>query len=132
MYAGTIYSSLERDDYLPLPGLTPVNGEYQLKIANELLERQYINMAELIIVNTPHYSQALIDKNGQIHTVLKPELPSTALSDNKVDYTKAILKKDNTSYLFNEEHENPEKLSNITFTFNNAHNAKTGKHTSQI
>ena len=79
MYGGAIYSSLERDDYMPLPNLKDFNEEYQLKISNELQERQYTNLAELVVIQHPENSSVIIDKNGTIQTIISPFSPSKAI-----------------------------------------------------
>lgn len=50
LYPGAILPSLERDDYIALPGFNPKNEEYELKITNELLEIQYTDLTQLIVV----------------------------------------------------------------------------------
>jgi len=127
LYGGAIYSSLERDDYMPLPDFNSINGDYQLKISNELLERSYTNLAELLVIDHPNNSNVLIDKNGNIQTILKPESCSKAISDKNIDYTKSILLKDSSSFLFNDDNNKNKELSDLTLTFKKPLNSKNGK-----
>jgi len=127
MYGGAIYSSLERNDYMPLPGFKPSEGKYQLKISNKLLERQYTNLAELIVVEHPLESKIILDKNGRIQTLLNPEAPVIAISEKNIDYSKSIESMDSSAYLFNDENTADKELSNLTLTFNRPANSKNGK-----
>ncbi|CAN5369165.1 hypothetical protein BH23BAC1_BH23BAC1_31540 [soil metagenome] len=127
MYAGAIYSSLERDDFLPLPDFKPVNGEYLLKISNELLERQYTNLAKMMIIDHPKNSQVLIDKAGDIQTIVNPEPPIKANSAKNMNYLNQVLRTDNSSYLFNEENAVEMNLSSLALSFKYPGDAKTGK-----
>ncbi len=127
MYGGAIYSSLERNDFMPLPGFTPSQGEYQLMISNKLLERQYTNLAELIVVEHPGGSKVLLDKNGHIETLFNPETPLKALSDKNIDHTKSIESIDSSSYLFDEECTTNKELSNLNLTFNKPLQSSSGK-----
>lgn len=127
IYGGAIYAILERDDYMPLPGFKPVNGEYKLKISNELLERQYTNLAELKVIEHPIQSTVLIDKYGVLHTMNNPVSPQTALSDMKVDCRGSLMKRDNHSYLFNDNAKVNNELSSLTLTFPKETGANAGK-----
>ena len=49
-FGGAIMENMVRDDYMPLPLLKPVDGSYQVRITNELKERQYTDLAELLVV----------------------------------------------------------------------------------
>ena len=127
LYGGAIYSSLERDDYMPIPDFNFINGDYQLKISNELLERAYTNLAELIVIEHQDNSNVIIDKTGNIQTIQKPESCSKAISDENIDYTKSILLKDSISFLFNDDNNKNKELSNLTLTFKKPLNSKNGK-----
>ncbi len=127
MYGGAIYQALERDDYMPLPGFMPVNDQYQLKISNELLERQYTDLAELMVVQHPLHSQVIIDKNGEIQTLTSPVAPTKAIADNSADYKQALSFIDSSSFLFNEQGLSEDALSAVNLTFNKPQNAKSAK-----
>ncbi|MEP6792783.1 MAG: hypothetical protein ABJB16_00540 [Saprospiraceae bacterium] len=127
LYGGAIYSSLERDDYMPLQGGNLTKGDYQVKISNELLERQYTNLAELIVVEHPDYSKVLMDKIGKIQTVSNAVSPSQAVSDDNINYVSTILSKDSSNYMFNDENASNKDLSNLTLSFKKPMNVNTGK-----
>lgn len=127
IYGGAIYSCLERDDYMPLPGFKPVNGEYKLKISNELLERQYTNLAELTIIEHPLQSTVLIDKNGMLQTMTNPVAPVMAVSDTKSDCREPLLSRDHKSYMFSDNPKVNNELSSLTMTFPKPPGTKVGK-----
>jgi hypothetical protein len=127
MYGGAIYSPLERDDYMPLPGFKAVDNQYQLKISNELLEKQYTDLAELMVVQHPLHSKVIIDKNGDIQTILSPSAPVKAISLNHVDYTNPLSFNDGSSFLFNEDGAKEDAMSSVTMTFKKPIDAKSAK-----
>lgn len=127
MYGGAIYPSLERDDYMPLPDCKPVDGQYHIRISNELLERQYTNLANLMVVEHSPSSRVIIDKNGSIQTLTDPELPATAVTATNKNAESLIVKKDSISYLFNDDVNDGYGLSALTLSFKKPKNSKTGK-----
>lgn len=127
MYGGAIYSSLERDDYMPLPGFKPVNGQYRLRISNELLERQYTNLARLIVIEHPDNATAILDKSGSVQTISSPEAPAEAISNNNKNYTSTILIKDSSAYLFNEESSDGKDLTSLVLSFKKQEGSKSAK-----
>ena len=127
MYGGAIYPSLERDDYMPLPDFLPMNGDYNLRISNELLERQYTNLANLVVVEHPDNSKVILDKYGKIQTITSPESPAKAASGTSIDYREHVLTKDSSSYLFNEDVQDGKDLSVLELQFKRPANSKSGK-----
>ncbi len=127
MYGGAIYAPLERDDYMPLQGFKPVNSIYQLKISNELLERQYTDLAELLVVQHPLGSRIIIDKNGEIQSITAPVSAQEAYSDNKEDYASSLARVDSNSFLFNESGPLENDFSALTMEFKKPLNAGSGK-----
>jgi len=127
MYGGAIYKSLERDDYMPLPGFNPVNGDYILKITNELLERQYTDMAGLIVVQHPANSQVLLDNRGVVQTILAAQPPVSAVTGCETDQTKTILLADSSLFSFNGDDESGSSMNSLTLCFNKPETAKSGK-----
>jgi hypothetical protein len=127
MYGGAIYPSLERDDYMPLPDCKPANGQYHIRISNELLERQYTNLANLMVVEHPLSASVIIDKNGGFQTITHPEHPTTTTTTTNKNVESLILKKDSISYLFNDDVNDGKNLSGLTLSFKKPKNAKAGK-----
>jgi len=126
IYSGAIYPTLERDDYLPLPNFKPVNNKYQLKISNELKERQYTNLAELMVVTHPGHTQILLDKYGMVQTLSELQIPLSAISSNGNDYMQSVRERDSDYYLFNDYNEET-KMSSVMMTFQKPDNVDKGK-----
>ena len=116
MYGGAIYSSLERDDYMPLPALVPVNGQYCLKISNELSERQYTNVARLLVIDHQENIKPLLDRFGTVHIIADPKPPVEATS-NSIDQREKIIVSDSNVYRFDEQAIDDPAVSNLILSF---------------
>ncbi|MCO6477375.1 MAG: hypothetical protein J5I94_12170, partial [Phaeodactylibacter sp.] len=102
IYGGAIQRNLERHDFLPLPFLQPVDGAYRLRLSNELKERQYTNLAELVVVNHPEGSAVLLDSRGRPQLFSNPIPPQQALSEGGADLSAVLQAADRSAFLFNE------------------------------
>ncbi|THU40982.1 hypothetical protein FAM09_02365 [Niastella caeni] len=89
-YGGAIYPQLARHDYLPLKMAPTPNGNLQLKISNELQERQYTDIANLLVITHNKHSRILADETGHLYSIEKPQLPVKALLNNKPINTIAL------------------------------------------
>jgi hypothetical protein len=127
MYGGAILPSLERHDYMPLPKRYAEDSLYQLMIANKLLERQYTNIAELIVVDHPIGSAVVLDQDGNVQTFNQLQSPAYARGASEVDYTHAIIDRDSISYLFNDHDKKKKELSELELTFTRPMHATHGK-----
>lgn len=101
-YGGAIFSPLERHDYMPLPRLRASREGFQVKIANELKERQYTNLAELLVVQHPAEVRVLLDQEGKPHTIAQVQSPVATLAPDGLDYAAQLIATDSSAYLFNE------------------------------
>ena len=63
-FSGAVTENMARHDFLPLPGFEPVDGVYELRIANEMEERQYTDLAVLEAVEHPADMEVLITPEG--------------------------------------------------------------------
>jgi hypothetical protein len=102
-YGGAIFAPIERDDYMPLPPLQAVNGQYLIQISNELKERQYTNLAQLWAVNHPDSVQVLLDSAGKVYTIARLQAPLKAISHTGESFLAQVVAKDSSAYLFHEE-----------------------------
>jgi hypothetical protein len=103
IFGGAISKNLQRDDYMPLPSIKPSSGEYTIRISNELKERQYTDIAELLVVSHPQDSKVLLDKNGNPHLISNELPPISAISNSKQSLLQSLSKKDKGVYMFNDE-----------------------------
>jgi tetratricopeptide (TPR) repeat protein len=98
------YFPLDHDEYIQIPGksLIPVNGNYELRITEELHEVSYIDQVQLIAVDHP--SGVGIFTNDKFKSPPFPDFrlfgvkrriyPKSAREDNGRDVTSMILKRD--------------------------------------
>jgi hypothetical protein len=83
IYGGAIYPQLARNDYLPLQMVPTQDGNLQVRISNELKERQYTDLAELMVVTHQKGVQMRVDEQGNFYSISNPQLPLAARSENK-------------------------------------------------
>ncbi|MFN8256238.1 MAG: hypothetical protein U0W24_11145 [Bacteroidales bacterium] len=103
IFGGAIAKNLARDDYMPLPSIEPANGNYHLRISNELKEKQYTDLAQLIVVNHPKNTKILLDKYGNPQIIDKPVAPQFANSYSGENLLPILSKVDKSVYMFNDE-----------------------------
>lgn len=125
-YAGAIFAPLERDDYLPLPGIEPRQQEYRLKLTNELQERQHTNVAELWVVAHPARTKVLLDQRGGVHTVAQPVPAASVVSAAGASCTQQLATPDHHAFLFNEDVAGAGS-SSLTLTFERPAPTRTAK-----
>ncbi len=102
IYGGAIGKNLERTDYMPLPSLKMNEGSYTIRLSNELKERQYTNLLELLLVEHPAYEKILLDKNGKPQLVGNAVMPTEAYSSNQEDLLPLLTEKDDRKHLFDD------------------------------
>jgi hypothetical protein len=103
VFGGAVGENLCRDDYMPLPMLQAKDGQFQLYLSNELKERQYTDLAELMLVEHPEGTQVLVDQSGKAH-LLKQQLPPlSAESYNGNNLQPLLQNKDQLAFSFNNE-----------------------------
>lgn len=103
VFGGAVGTNLCRDDYMPLPMLQANDGQFQLYLSNELQERQYTDLAELMLIEHPEGTQVLVDQSGKAH-LLKQQLPPlSAESYNGNNLQPLLANKDQLAFSFNDE-----------------------------
>ncbi len=127
IYSGAVYAPLERSDYLTLPQLVAENGNYKLKISNELEEVQYTNLTELIVIDHPANSDVVLDKYGNYQTAVKLSSPLTAINFLNTDILTSIKGKDSLSYLGVLSDKEFPLTDGIIMTFDHPEGVESGK-----
>jgi hypothetical protein len=102
IFGGAIQPGLERHDFLLLPDLKPVEGEYHLRVTNEIKEIQHINLLVLNVIDHDEHVQVMMDKYGQVHTLADQVMPVTAHTVNGNDVLPLVTGKDEYAYYFND------------------------------
>ena len=121
IYSGAIFKSIERDDYLVLPQIT--SDRLDIRVANLLKEKQYINQLNLKQVRHPHGTTVLPDQEGNIHVVQNP-LESERVTVQDIDITTLLQKQDSINFTFNNEGQQ-NYFNEVVLTFPKT-NAKEG------
>ena len=117
IYSGAVYPPLERHDYLLLPGLVEENGEYKLKISNQLEEVQHTNLLELMVYDHEEDQEVLVDKYGVGHLISEELAPLTATSLSGLELLPVILKDDDLVYLGSDPSKDPPLLDGIELSY---------------
>ena len=78
IYSGASATPVERDDYLWLKEIMPVDDHYRIRVTNEVKEIQNTNIAELMVIDHPPETGVIVDKYGMPHSVEDIIKPVTA------------------------------------------------------
>ncbi|MBK9400319.1 MAG: hypothetical protein IPN36_05480 [Bacteroidetes bacterium] len=103
MYGGAIFKPLQRDDYMRLCTLSDTTTTLKIKIANELKEVQYTDLAQLIIAERVDNKETVMDAKGHLFTLDQPVLPRKAMLNEKANVTSSVTSLDSSFCLFNDE-----------------------------
>lgn len=101
LYPGNIIKNAQNIDFLKLQNLQPSNGEYRIKITNELLEIQHTDLAELIVIDHPKNTELLLDPSGNPLLFTKQIPPVAVILDGIQTELQPALEKDYDNYNFN-------------------------------
>ena len=127
IYGGAIYPQLARHDYMPLK-MTPLSdGTLQVKISNELKERQYTDIAELLVITHDSSSSVLADENGNLYTVSKSLQAFSAQLNNKKNVLSALSRSDDNEIVYLDDSTNANATNEVLLKFKNVTNSSTGK-----
>lgn len=103
VFGGAIGANLCRDDYMPLPMLQAKDGQFQIHLSNELKERQFTDLAELMLIEHPQGTRVLVDQGGQAQ-LLKQEFPTLSAESYDGNNLQSLLQnKDQLAFSFNNE-----------------------------
>src|SRR5207237_9778106 len=69
IYGGAIYPQMARDDYMPLRMKPTAEGTLQVKISNELKEKQYTDFADLLLITHSENTKVLSDEKGNLYEI---------------------------------------------------------------
>jgi len=87
LYSGATATPIERDDYINLKAISPMDNKYKIRITNEVQEIQNTNLAELLVFDHPADAEVLVDKYGVAHSISDIGQPVSATDA----YGKSIL-----------------------------------------
>jgi len=125
IYSGAIFESIERDDYLMLPTILS-DSVLEIKVANKLKEKQYINQLGVMQVGHAVGTQVLPDRNGNMHVITKPVKMTKAMVDN-LEITELLQHHDSTHFTFNAE-SGEDYFNDVVLTFPKPNSANKEGH----
>jgi len=124
IYGGAIAQNLERDDFMPLPDIKEEEGSYRLRISNELKERQFTDLAQLIVVNHTSDEKVILDKYGFPNGIKKAISPVKAMSSSGIDLMGTLKEIDKEVYFFNDTEYS---INSVYLSFPNLAEDQSGK-----
>jgi hypothetical protein len=98
VFSGAVQPGLERDDYFPLPSIMQHNTDYNIKMTNEVMEIQYADVAELLVVDHPADKRVLFDKNSVPYFCTGANPPFAALNGSNEDILHLVSEDDLLNY----------------------------------
>lgn len=105
-FGGAVIPALAREDFLPLPDLF-ISEDLKLMISNELKERQYTDMADLIVVAHNPDERVFIDPSGNLFKSSTFYKPTYASINQDLDMLFPLSEVDNIACTFNEDNNDP-------------------------
>jgi hypothetical protein len=127
IFSGATQPGLERDDYMLLPHAASSEGDFSIKLTNEVHEIQSVNLATLLIVDHPQELSVLIDKNGKVQTIRKPDSPLSAENSTGENILPYIGKKDSLNYSGNLQDKGKSGLEAVIMKFVKPRNCESAK-----
>lgn len=127
IYGGAIYPQLCRNDYIKLKMAPDANGSLQLKISNELKERQYTDLAELVVVTHDRNSKILSDELGNLYNIEKPEAPVAAIFSNNKNVLEPLLHAGDNQILHFDDTLPKTAANDVILRFNRPENTRNAK-----
>lgn len=120
IYSAAILPVLQKEDYLPIYA-SPVNGEYRLKISNDLPEVQHTDFADMVVVEHDKNVKVMMDPQGKVYTISAIQPLEKAMLNGREDVTNELLSKDNNSCLFKDINGGNSQDLYLTFKNNSTH-----------
>ncbi len=126
-YAGSIFPSLERNDYMLLTGLKPIDGKYHLFLNNQNKEIQNTNLTWLKIIDCPQNTFVVMDKHGEPQFGTSLQLPLSVVDDHGQQQLDKVSVADGVSYFSVPEINSNSYTDELVFTFNRPEQSKKCK-----
>jgi hypothetical protein len=127
IYGGAIYPQLARHDYLPLKMAPLADGTLQLKISNELKEKQYTDMADLWVVTHKKEITVYADESGRLYSVAAPQAPVSAILNEKKDLLPALQHKEDNAMAYLDDTTTTDATNNVWLKFQKPAKAQQAK-----
>ncbi|MEJ8844201.1 hypothetical protein WG954_17540 [Lacibacter sp. H375] len=126
IYGGAIYPQLSRKDYLMLNMANKEDGTLQVKISNELKEKQYTDLVKLWIIDHPKNTKVVVDEKGKLHSIAQPHQPIKATLNHK-DVLSYVSKSGDNKLLYMDDSSGKDAINEITLRFKRPLHTKQAK-----
>lgn len=127
IYGGAIYPQLARHDYLPLDMAPLADGTLQLKISNELKEKQYTDFSNLLVIRHNPAVNVLADESGHLYSISEPAAPLSATLGNGKDLLPALRKENDQAIAYLDDKTTADGSNHLTMTFTRKEKAGKAK-----
>jgi hypothetical protein len=127
IYGGSIYPQLARHDYMPLRMSPKPGGTLQVKISNELHERQYTDMANLWVITHDKKIKVLPDEHGNLYSIADPQVPVSAELNTSKDVLSAVKKAADFELIYMDDSSNADARNEVVLKFNRPAAGAKGK-----
>ena len=118
IYGGSIYPQLARNDYIPLKMSPKQGGKLQVKISNELHERQYTDIANLWVITHDKKTKVLSDEQGNLYSIADPQAPVSAELNASKNILSAIKKAGDNELLYMDDSTKSDARNEVVLEFN--------------
>ncbi len=125
LFGGAVNARLERTDYVPLQARA-LDGHFELRISNELKERQYTNFADLLLIEHPAGVQVLPAENGELYSISTSIKPTAAVLNTRINLLNEVIGKDDQYCNFNDS-SNPSGINELQLSFPKQNNLREAK-----
>jgi len=127
IYGGAIYPQLSRLDYLPLKMTPLTDGSLQIKITNELKEKQFTDFARLWKITHPQKSKIMTDEKGNLFSITDPQSPVAATLNGNKDVLPALLKSADYNLIYMDDSSKADALNEVFLKFKKPVNTEKSK-----
>lgn len=93
-YGAAFFEADQQTDHDLLEKLAPVDGEYRLRLANELDETEHVDALSLVVVDHPAGSRVVPAPDGELITFTSPHAPLRAVDLRGIDVQERVARRD--------------------------------------
>jgi len=127
IYSGAIFPPLERDDYLHLSEIKPIENSYRILMSNQAREIQHTNLTELYIIDHPENAVGFIDKYGKPYTCSQIQPPTLAIDYKGNSLRELLSSADDISYQLAPSSKDDDEMDEVILTFKVPQKSTEGK-----
>ena len=130
-YGGSICPALKRTEWCRLEKIEETEGQYKIRVLNELDETQYTDELKLVVVDHPKETLVAPAVTGEFYAFSGPVSPVKALENGKNDILALVSQNDSVSWETATENIGAENRGNLKdeliFEFPKPENSKNAR-----